>query len=237
MNRPSPIWAAGWISMPVSARVSVGDRPRQQRHAGLVQRMRDAVGQQRLHARPGRRGSPPGRRRAPRDRGRGRRRRRGAAPRRRGRRCRGRASVKAVARPHCAASQRTRARYGAKNGVRDVALAGVGQDHDDPLAARLAAGAATCERRRTAPRRRRCRRARPRARAAAPGRVDRVLVGDGDDLVEQLAVEHRRARSPRRSPGSGADRAAGRTAPPSRPARRRRPAVGVALAQVPRRRR
>ena len=72
-----------------------------------------------------------------------------------------------------------------------------------------------------------------RAPRAAPGGVDRVVVGDRDHLVEQLAVEHRRARSPRRCPGCGA----GRAAPPESTAEPRGSTAttrssGLRLAQV-----
>ncbi len=53
MKKPRPIFAAGWISIPVIVRDSVRDHPRQQRHAGVVERVRDAVGEQRVDARPG----------------------------------------------------------------------------------------------------------------------------------------------------------------------------------------
>ena len=40
--------------MPVIARDSVRDQPRQQRHAGVVEGVRGAVGEERMDARPGR---------------------------------------------------------------------------------------------------------------------------------------------------------------------------------------
>ena len=52
MKKSSPIFAAGWISMPVTARLSVGEHPRGERHAGLVQRVGEAVGEDRLHPAP-----------------------------------------------------------------------------------------------------------------------------------------------------------------------------------------
>ena len=100
----------------------VGDRARQHRHAGLVQRVRDAVGEQRLDARPGRERSPPGRRRAPRGRARARPRRRGAAPARRPRCAQPEHAQVAPAALAAAVSglprtPRSSAVYGAKNGV------------------------------------------------------------------------------------------------------------------------
>ena len=52
MKNSPPIFAAGWISTPVTDAAQVGDRPRRQRHAGVVQRVGDPVGEQRLHAGP-----------------------------------------------------------------------------------------------------------------------------------------------------------------------------------------
>src|SRR4051812_13545574 len=70
---------------------------------------------------------------------------------------------------------------------RDVALAGVGQDRDDPRALGLRAARhleGAVERRAARDAREDALRARERPRA-----VDGVLVGDGDDLVEQVALE------------------------------------------------
>ena len=53
MNRPSPIRAAGWISIPVSAREKYAIARGSDRHARAVQRVGDAVREQRVHARPG----------------------------------------------------------------------------------------------------------------------------------------------------------------------------------------
>ena len=50
MNSPRPMRAAGWISTPVTTFDHVGQHARDQRHARLVQRVRDAVGEQRLDA-------------------------------------------------------------------------------------------------------------------------------------------------------------------------------------------
>ena len=50
MKSPRPMRAAGWISMPVTHPGRVGERARHERHARLVQRMRDAMREQRLHA-------------------------------------------------------------------------------------------------------------------------------------------------------------------------------------------
>ena len=45
--------AAGWISIPVMVRVQHRDQARQQRHAGGVHGVGDAVGEQRVDAGPG----------------------------------------------------------------------------------------------------------------------------------------------------------------------------------------
>ena len=50
MKSASPIRAAGWISTPGQHAARVGDGVRHDRHARLVHRVRDAVGQQRLDA-------------------------------------------------------------------------------------------------------------------------------------------------------------------------------------------
>ena len=52
MNSPSPIFARGWISIPVSAREKYDERARRERHVRGVQRVGDAVGQQRVQAGP-----------------------------------------------------------------------------------------------------------------------------------------------------------------------------------------
>ena len=130
MKKPRPIRAAGWISIPVSGRATAGDQPRQQRHAGLVQRVRDAVGEQRVDARPGgedlersRRRARPGSRLL-----RGARRRGGPRRAMRAISCRSRACAQSVA------VARGSLRAGARRALRreerrrDVALARVGQD-------------------------------------------------------------------------------------------------------------
>ena len=89
---------------------------------------------------------------------------------------------------------------------RDVALAGVGQ-HARRCACRATPGARRPASRPTAPRRTRCPASTPSRDAASAGGLDRVLVGHRDDLVEHLAVEHRRHEARRRCPGSGAGRA------------------------------
>ena len=119
----------GGSRCPVSARGDVGDRARHERHAGLVQRVGDAVGEQRVDAGPRWRGSPLG----PTPRAAGSRScaARDVAAELAGdaaRGCRGRACAKGS--PACAGALR----YGREERRRDVALAGVGQDRDDPLA-------------------------------------------------------------------------------------------------------
>ena len=52
MKKSSPILAAGWISIPVTARLVKAIVARRQRHAGLVEGVRDPVGEQRLHPGP-----------------------------------------------------------------------------------------------------------------------------------------------------------------------------------------
>ena len=52
MKKSSPISAAGWISIPVTARLAKAIVRGRERHARLVEGVRDAVGEQRLHARP-----------------------------------------------------------------------------------------------------------------------------------------------------------------------------------------
>ena len=53
MNRPSPICAEGWISIPVIARVSIDMSRGSTGTPAPAQRMRDTVGQQRVDAGPG----------------------------------------------------------------------------------------------------------------------------------------------------------------------------------------
>ncbi len=52
MNRPSPIRARGWISIPVSAREKYAIARGSDRHLGHHERVRDAVHEQRVQARP-----------------------------------------------------------------------------------------------------------------------------------------------------------------------------------------
>ena len=54
MKKSSPIVAAGWISIPVTARLANEIVARRQRHAGLVERVRDPVREQRLDPGPAR---------------------------------------------------------------------------------------------------------------------------------------------------------------------------------------
>ena len=50
MNRPWPIVAPGWISMPVSEAVELADPARHERHAGVAQLVRQAVQPQGVQA-------------------------------------------------------------------------------------------------------------------------------------------------------------------------------------------
>ena len=54
MKKSSPIIAAGWISIPVTARLAKAIVRGSQRHAGVVERVRDPVGEQRLDSGPAR---------------------------------------------------------------------------------------------------------------------------------------------------------------------------------------
>ena len=108
----------------------VGDRARQQRHAGLVQRVRDAVREQRLDARPGREHL----RRSPTPSAEGSRSRAAATSRRTARATRRRGDSASITHRVAGTSATPEERH------RDVALAGVRQDHDDPPAGELRAG-------------------------------------------------------------------------------------------------
>jgi hypothetical protein len=90
--------------------------------------------------------------------------------------------------------------------LRDVALAGVGQDHDDPLAPRDS-GARRPGAPPTAPRRRRCRPARPRAGE----QLQAVSIASSSETAITSSITSRlstAARSRRRCPGCGAAPAA-----------------------------
>ena len=208
--------AAGWISMPGERAREHRDQARQQRHAGLVQRVRDAVGEQRVDAGPGREDLGRPRRRAPPGRARARRARRDGPPRTTRANAPKRGHGNSVAATcgrrraapvgDAARARRTPARRSAR---RSRASRRRSACPWTPGARRPAA-------RPRAPRRRRCRPAGRSRRAQRQAVLDRVVVGDRDHLVEQLAVEHRRARSRRRCPGCGAGRALRPRARPSR---------------------
>ena len=53
MKKPSPIFAAGWISIPVTERATAAIT-RGSSGTRAVQRVREPMGEQRVHARPGR---------------------------------------------------------------------------------------------------------------------------------------------------------------------------------------
>src|SRR4051812_3851189 len=174
MKRPGPIVAAGWISTPVAARTKVATvrgtsgtpapcRAWARRWASSACTPGHVA---RISLRP--------------------------TPRAAGSRSRAAATSRltslttraTVPSPSMRRSLRTEERH------RDVALSGVGEHRDDPLAARLGTPRELACRPHVRP-------ARDAAEDALDAReversVDRVLVAHGDDLVEQVAVEHRR---------------------------------------------
>src|SRR3954452_10798303 len=174
MNSPGPIRAAGWISMPVAARITVetvrGTTGTPASCSTCASRWASSACTPGHVARISVRPTP-----------------RAAGSRSRAAltsRVTSLATRAAVPRPNMPASLRTEERH------RDVALARVGQHRDDPLAAHLRP---PCE----LARRPDVRAARdPAEDALGAGErergLDGVLVGDRDDLVEQLAVEDRR---------------------------------------------
>src|SRR3954468_12378464 len=174
MNRPMPTWAAGWISMPVAARMKVAiARGASGTPAPCMACARRCASSAWTPGHAARISTGP-------------------TPRAAGSRSRAAVTSRVtslttratVPRPNMPDSLRSEERR------RDVALAGVRQHGDDPRAARLRPPG-------DLHRRPHCRAARdagedalaPRERA---GGLDRRLVGDRDDLVEHLAVEHRR---------------------------------------------
>src|SRR4051794_14457148 len=174
MNRPMPICAAGWISIPVAARTTVAIA----RGASGIPAPCSACAMRWASSActPGHvaRIST------------------GPTPRAAGSRSRAAVTSRVtslttratVPRPSICRSLRSEERR------RDVPLAGVRQHGDDPRAARLRAPGDLDRR----PHRRAARDAGEDALAPRerPGRLDRRLVGDRDDLVEDLAVEHGR---------------------------------------------
>src|SRR3954452_13946425 len=182
MNRPSPISAAGWISMPVTARLAHASVPGT---SGTPARATTGATRWRGSAcTPGHSASTSV---EPTPRAEGSRACTAATSRRTSPTTRARVrrpSIGRKGRPCSAALRRCEERR------RHVALAGVGQDRDDPLAGALRP-AGDLER---APYRRAA--GHPRQDALAPGelpgRRDRDLVGALQDLVEDLAVEDRR---------------------------------------------
>ena len=153
--------------MPVSARVSIEIARGSTGTPASVQRVRDAVGEQRVDAGPGgedlarpRRRAPPGSRsRAASTSRRISRSTRANAPKP-GMQQRSGRSLRALT------LQVSRRRAsGSEERLRDVALAGVGHDHDDPLARATPGARPDLQRRRTAPRRRRCPASTPARRA------------------------------------------------------------------------
>ena len=162
--------------MPVSARVSIESRRGSSGTPALVQRVRDAVGQQRVDARPGREDL-----RRPTPRAAGSRSRAACTSRRSSLATRAkrpeaghlqqRSGTKAtpglVDAAHGRGSRTRRCSSGREERLRDVALAGVGHDDDDPLALRLSGARGDLQRR---PQRRAAgdaRRAGPRAARSA----------------------------------------------------------------------
>src|SRR4051794_26551610 len=174
MNSPAPIVAAGWISIPVAARVTVamvrGTTGTPAPCSAWASRCASSACTPGHEARIST----------------------GPTPRAAGSRSRAAATSRvtslttraAVPSPNIGKSLRTEERH------RDVPLAGVGEDRHDPPAARLGPA--------------RDLHGRPHVRAARDARQDPlpagerdgglhgVVVGDGDDLVEQVAVEHGR---------------------------------------------
>src|SRR3954454_10182497 len=199
MNSPAPIVAAGWISTPVAARITVamvrGTIGTPAPWSAWASRWASSACTPGHDARISA----------------------GPTPRAAGSRSRAAATSRvtslttraAVPSPNIRTSLRTEERH------RDVPLAGVGEHRDDPLAARL--GPPGDLHRRPHVRAARDARQDPLGAGEREGGRDGVVVGDRDDLVEQVAVQHGRhearadavdAVRPRRA--AGEDRRAAR---------------------------
>src|SRR4051794_27258533 len=173
MNRPMPTWAAGWISMPVAARMRVAiARGATGTPAPCMACARRCASSAWTPGHAARISTGP-------------------TPRAAGSRSRAAVTSRVTSLTTRATVPRPSMGYSLRSeeGRRDVALAGVRQDGGDSRAARLRA-LGDLDRR---PHRRAARDAGEDALAARqrPGGLDRRLVGDGHDLVEHVAVEHR----------------------------------------------
>ena len=171
--------------MPVVVRAIRASAPRRELQPGRVQRVGHPVREQRLHAAARRRGSPSS-----------------TTPRAAGSRSRATATSCADLAYHAEHAHEPRPTQGPAR-----RRAWTRSARRSPAAPRRCACPASPaawrpRARPTAPRRTTGRRGRPRVRAHRRAVSIAVLVGDRDDLVEHVAVEHRAARSPRRSPGS-----------------------------------
>src|SRR3954452_409526 len=174
MNRPMPTWAAGWISMPVAARMRVaiarGASGTPAPCSACARRWASSACTPGHVARIST----------------------GPTPRAAGSRSRAAVTSRVTSLTTRATVPRLSIcrSLGSEERRRDVPLAGVRQHGDDPRAARLRA-LGDLDRR---PHRRAARDAGEDALAPRerPGGLDRRLVGDGHDLVEHVAVEHRR---------------------------------------------